>query len=70
MNVIEGRRWPYVKMAGKEPANVVSSAIARQAGADKGGGRAATEILIGALPQVVAKPVVILNGVIGVETRT
>jgi hypothetical protein len=62
--------WLYVKMAGKEPANVVSSAIARQAGADKGGGRAATEILIGALPQVVAKPAVILNGVIGVETRT
>src|ERR1700730_5121483 len=70
MNVIEGRRWPIVKMAGKGPANVVSSAITRQAGADKGGGRAATEILIGALPQVVAKPVVILNGVIGVETRT
>ncbi|HEY4846220.1 MAG TPA: hypothetical protein VIH87_00075 [Methylocella sp.] len=29
MNVIEGRSWPLVKMAGKKPANVVSYAAPR-----------------------------------------
>jgi len=56
-------------MAGKEPANVVSSVMARQASADKGGGRAEDRILIGGAAQALAKPVVILNSFIGLETR-
>jgi hypothetical protein len=49
------------KMAGKEPANVVSSAMARHASVDKGGGRAA---------EALVKPVVIVKRCIGLETRT
>jgi hypothetical protein len=51
MNVIDSGSWLLVKMAGKEPANVVSLVIARQARADKGGGLAETEHLLAALPR-------------------
>ena len=47
-------------MAGKEPANVVFSVMARQASADKGGGGAA---------HALAKPGVIVNRFIGLEKR-
>jgi len=35
MNVNDGGSWLFAKMAGKKPANVVSSAMARQASRDK-----------------------------------
>jgi hypothetical protein len=60
MNFIEGGSQLLFKMAGKEPGNVVSSVMARQASADKGGGAA----------NALAKPVVIVNRFIGLETRT
>jgi hypothetical protein len=61
MNVIDSGSYHLVKMAGKEPANVVSSPMARQAGADKGGGRAEDRIHIGGAAQALATPVVIVN---------
>ena len=59
--VIEGGSSLFVEMAGKEPANVVSSAMAGQASADNGGGRAETKSISVALPMPVAKPVLIVN---------
>jgi hypothetical protein len=59
MNRHRRRERFLVEMAGKEPANVVSSVMARQASADRGGGAA----------HALTKPGVIVNRFIGLETR-
>jgi hypothetical protein len=70
MNVIESGSGFLVEMAGKGPSNVVFSAMAGQLARIKGVDGLEDRILIGGAAHARAKPVVIVNRCIGLETRT